>query len=210
MKRSVNYEWDGMCSVHLHSAPSIQHLCTPHHLLSLTLIRHPLTIHCCVSYVSPLFLLTILTRAHKPCLFSILQGTIKDAQFIWYHHLWHPLSPHYLYTHHNITASHVVPFTLTILLFIIFLLFLICESDSVIYNPLAWDLQIQRIVVEMVSALTMVCGEWLGVHVHGFISWTSSAVSAARARTSKWKWMKGRPGTIMWLGIKWLLKKREK
>lgn len=80
-----------------------------------------------------------------------------------------PPSPLYLYTHHNINASHVVPFTLTIFIFFL-LLYLICESDSVIYNPLAWDLQIQRIVVEMVSALTMVCGEWLGVHVHGFIS----------------------------------------
>lgn len=58
---------------------------------------------------------------------------------------------------------------------------LICESDSVIYNPLARDRQIGRMVVEIISGLAMVCGEWSGVHAYGFICETSSAVSAERA-----------------------------
>lgn len=48
--------------------------------------RHPL-LRCVMSC---LFSLSILTRAHMLCLFYSLQGSIKDAHFISYHHLWFP------------------------------------------------------------------------------------------------------------------------
>ena len=48
--------------------------------------RHPLL----CSVMSSLFSLSVLTRAHMLCLFYSIQGSIKDAHFIWYHHLWFP------------------------------------------------------------------------------------------------------------------------
>lgn len=68
---------------------------------------------------------------------------------------------------------------------------ILSESDSVIYNPLAQDLEIGRMVVEIISGLAMVYGEWSGVHVYGFICKTSSAVSAEKALTSQWKRVEG-------------------
>lgn len=40
--------------------------------------------------MSSFFSLSDLTRAHTLCFFHPLQGSIKDAHFIWYHHLWFP------------------------------------------------------------------------------------------------------------------------
>lgn len=48
--------------------------------------RHPLL--CCA--MPCLFPLRVLTRAHILRLFYSIQGSIKDAHFTWYHHLWFP------------------------------------------------------------------------------------------------------------------------
>lgn len=162
------YGFDGMHSIYLQSVPSIQHLCTP--LLSLTLT-------CCVVCFFPL---GVLTGAHMLCLFYYIKGSVKDSHFIWYHHPWFPP-----------TWYHCWPYDSLYLHFFPYFLHLICESDSVIYNPLAQDLQIGRMVVEIISGLAMLYEEWLGMHVYGFICKTSSAVSAEKALTSQWKWVKG-------------------
>lgn len=57
-------------------------------------------------YVLRLFTQHSHYSTHGPLLFY-LQGSIKDAHFIWYHHLWFP-------PHCGITASHMILFTLTL------------------------------------------------------------------------------------------------
>lgn len=52
---------------------------------------------------------------------------------------------------------------------------LIRDSDSVIYNPFARDVQIGRTVGEIISGPAMVCGEGLGERAHSFMCKTSSA-----------------------------------
>lgn len=171
------HEFDGMRSIHLQSASSIQHLCTPPS--SLTLIRHPLVIPCCVVLCLASFL-----SAFSPehiCSFIPSKAVLKmhiscDITACDFHPpLWYHCRPY------DSLYFHSFPY----------FLHLICESDSVIYNPLARNLQIGRIVVEIISSLAMVCGEWLGVHVYGFICETSSAVSTEKALTSQWKWVEG-------------------
>lgn len=162
-----------MHSIHLHSARPIQHLCTP--LFSLTLIRHTLIIPRCV--MSCIYSLNVLARAHmfgsfipsKTVLTMHISYDITTCASppLWYH-CW-PYDSLYL---------HSFPY----------FLHLISESDSVIYNPLARDLQIGRMVVEIGSGLAVVCGEWLGERVCGFICETSSAAIVEKALTSQWKW----------------------
>lgn len=139
------HEFDGMRSIHLQSASSIQHLCTPPS--SLTLIRHPLVIPCCVvlclasflSAFSPEHICSFIPS--KAVLKMHISCEITACDFhppLWYH--CRPYDSLYF---------HSFPY----------FLHLICESDSVIYNPLARNLQIGRIVVEIISGLAMVCGE---------------------------------------------------
>lgn len=77
------YEFDGMHSIHLQSAPSIQHLCTP--LFSLTLIRHPLVIPCCVVLCLASFL-SEFSLEHTYSVSFIPSKVLLKMHISWYHH----------------------------------------------------------------------------------------------------------------------------
>ena len=146
----MRYEFDGMHSIHLQSAPSIQHLYTLHHLFSLTLIMHPLVIPPVVLCLASFFF----SSAFSP------EQTCSHVSFIPSKAL---LKMHISY---DITTCdfpllwyHCRPYDSLYLDSFPYFLHLISESDSVIYNPLAQDLQIGRTVVEIISGLAMVYGE---------------------------------------------------
>lgn len=174
----MRYEFDGMHSIHLQSGPSIQHHCTHHHLFSLTLIRHPLVIPCCV--MSCLFFFAF--SPEQTCSVSFIPSEALLKRHISYDITTCDFPPLWY---------HCQPYDSLYLDSFPYFLHLISESDSVIYNPLAQDLKIGKMVVEIISGLAMVYREWSGVHVYGFICRTSSAVSAERALTSSWKWVEG-------------------
>lgn len=89
----MRYEFDGMYSIYLQSAPSIQHLCTP--LFSLTLFRHPLVMPCCVvlclaSFLSAFSLEHICSVSYIPSealLKMHISYDITTCDFppLWYH-----------------------------------------------------------------------------------------------------------------------------
>lgn len=130
--------------------------------------------------MSCLFSLSCLTRAHMPRFFYSIQAVLKmhisyDITTSDFPQLWYHCRPY--------DSLHLHSFP--------YFLHLICESDSVIYNPLARDLQIGRMVAQIISGLAMVCGEWSVVHAYGFICKTSSAVSAEKGLTTQRKWKEG-------------------
>lgn len=142
----MQHESDGMHSIHLQSALSIQHLCTP--LFSLTLFRHPLVIPCCVVLCLASFL-SAFSLEHI-CSVSFIPSEALLKMHISYDITTCDFPP---------LRYHRRPYDSLYLHSFPYFLHLICESDSVIYNPLAGDLQIGRMVVEIISGLAMVYGE---------------------------------------------------
>lgn len=142
------HEFDGMHPIHLQSTPSIQYLCTPRHLFSLTLIRPPLVNPCCVVLCLASFLSVFSLARTCPVSFIPSKALLKmhisyDIATCDFPPLWY----------------HCQPYDSLYLRFFPYFLQLICGSDSIIYNPLAQDLQIGRMVVEIISGLAMVYGE---------------------------------------------------
>lgn len=114
---------------------------TPHHLFCLTLIGHPPISPCCVGRCLASFL-SAFSLKHTCCL------SIRSEALLMMH-----ISQDITTCDFLSLRYHCQPYDSICLHSFPYFLHLICESDIVIYNSLAQDLQIGIMVVEIMQGL---------------------------------------------------------